>query len=214
MLKGIIFDFDGVILESIEVKTRAFAELFSDYPQQINEIVNFHLANGGMNRFDKFEHIYHNILHRPLESAERQRLGDRFAELVFDKVCKAPFVAGAQEFLSKYYKKLSLFVVSATPQNELRAIIAARKMQLYFTDVLGAPASKTDNIRKIMHDNKLQAEELLFVGDAQADYEGARASDVPFVGRLHSGQNDPFNHLPVEQKISDLHGLETMVRVD
>lgn len=214
MLKGIIFDFDGVILESVEVKTRAFAELFSDCPQQVDEIVSFHLANGGMNRFNKFEHIYRNILHRPLEPATRQRLGERFAELVFDQVCNAPFVAGAEEFLNRYCRRLPLFVVSATPQDELRAIITARNMEPFFAGVLGAPTSKADNIRTIMADSRFQPAELLFVGDALADYEGARATGVPFVGRLHRGQNDPFPQLSTDHKINDLHSLEAMIRMD
>ncbi|GAF78578.1 unnamed protein product, partial [marine sediment metagenome] len=34
MIKAIIFDFDGVIVESSDIKTEAFRELFQDYPQK------------------------------------------------------------------------------------------------------------------------------------------------------------------------------------
>ena len=36
MIKGIIFDFDGVIVESVSVKTDAFAELYSKYNDDTN----------------------------------------------------------------------------------------------------------------------------------------------------------------------------------
>ena len=37
--KGIIFDFDGVILESMDIKTDAFSYLFRNYPKDIIEKV-------------------------------------------------------------------------------------------------------------------------------------------------------------------------------
>ena len=61
-MKAIIFDFDGVIAESVDVKTEAFKELFKAYPDKVKAIADFHIDNGGMSRFDKFRHIYKNIL--------------------------------------------------------------------------------------------------------------------------------------------------------
>ena len=41
MLKGIIFDFDGVIAESVEVKTDAFANLYQPYGDNVvNKVSN------------------------------------------------------------------------------------------------------------------------------------------------------------------------------
>ena len=56
-LTDIILDFDGVILESVSVKTEAFRTLFSFVPKHVDEIVQFHIDNGGMSRFDKFRYI-------------------------------------------------------------------------------------------------------------------------------------------------------------
>ena len=46
MIKAIILDFDGVILESVSVKTEAFRKLFSNKPDYVDEIVEFHIKNG------------------------------------------------------------------------------------------------------------------------------------------------------------------------
>lgn len=35
MIKTIVFDFDGVLVESVEVKTQAFAALFKDKKPEI-----------------------------------------------------------------------------------------------------------------------------------------------------------------------------------
>ena len=63
MIKAIIFDFDGVIADSNNIKTDAFVKLFEGYPSNIKEMIRmFHLQNGGMSRFDKFRYIYANII--------------------------------------------------------------------------------------------------------------------------------------------------------
>jgi beta-phosphoglucomutase-like phosphatase (HAD superfamily) len=57
-VKAVLFDFDGVIVESVYVKTEAFRELFAGESEYLSEILAFHLANGGMSRYTKFEIIY------------------------------------------------------------------------------------------------------------------------------------------------------------
>ena len=57
---AIIFDFDGVIAESVEIKTEAFRDMYSSYGKDISDsVVDHHLINGGMSRFEKFP-LYHN----------------------------------------------------------------------------------------------------------------------------------------------------------
>ena len=60
MIKVIIFDFDGVLVESVNIKTEAFAEIYRPYGKLIErKVVNHHLANGGVSRYEKFV-LYHN----------------------------------------------------------------------------------------------------------------------------------------------------------
>ena len=51
----IIFDFDGVILNSHNVKTQAFYDLFKKYGKEIAyKSKNYHLENTGISRFVKY----------------------------------------------------------------------------------------------------------------------------------------------------------------
>ena len=117
MISTIILDFDGVILESVSVKTEAFRELFSSEPDHVEEIVQFHIENGGMSRFDKIRYIYSHILRKELTEIQFHHLSASFADLVLEKVIQSPFVPGAKEFLQNNYTKVPLYVVSATPED-------------------------------------------------------------------------------------------------
>ncbi len=71
MLTTLILDFDGVIVESLPLKAAAFKKVFSFAPEHLDEIIAFHLENGGMSRYDKFRYIYANILGEPLTPSEK-----------------------------------------------------------------------------------------------------------------------------------------------
>ncbi len=192
MIRAVILDFDGVVLESVEVKTEAFRELFSFAPDHAEAIVQFHKENGGMSRYDKFDYFYKNILGVPLTSEKKQELADKFSDIVFKKILAVPFVPGAYEFLQKYSGSVSLFVVSATPENELREILRQRDLTRFFQGVYGAPREKTDCIREIISKLGVPASDILFVGDALNDFAAARAAGIPFVGRIAPGEKNVF----------------------
>ena len=143
MIRAIAFDFDGVLVESVEVKTRAFARLFNtEGPDAVRKILDYHLENGGVSRFEKFKTIYRSILKRPLSEEQFRSLCERFSELVVDEVVAASWVDGAEEWLIRHQGRYPLFVISGTPQEELQEIITRRGMAKFFTSVLGAPRTK------------------------------------------------------------------------
>lgn len=208
MIRAIILDFDGVILESVSVKTDAFRTMFSVFPEHVDRIVQFHLDNGGMSRFDKFRNIYTNILHRDLSESDFNRLSSRFSDLVEVAVATAPFVDGAPEFLEKMSRRCNLFIVSATPEEELVRIVNTRGIANFFSKVSGAPVKKTDNIRRILNENRIPTYNTVFIGDAVNDWDAAQKTGVRFIGRVASGDTDRFEgKTGVEKKVTNLFEL-------
>ncbi|MDP3395052.1 MAG: HAD hydrolase-like protein [Methanoregula sp.] len=204
----IIFDFDGVILESVSVKTEAFRQLFSFSPEHVDEIVLYHLDNGGMSRFEKFRHIFKNILHQEISRKRFDDLSQQFSDLVEDKVANAPFVVGALEFLQTQHATYSLYIVSATPEDELRRIVHSRNISQYFQGVFGSPVKKIDHIQRILTDNKLLSLDVIFVGDAINDEEAAKTAGVRFIGRENPGAQKRFNDIQgIEYIIEDIRDL-------
>lgn len=186
-IKAILFDFDGVIVDSVNVKTEAFRELFSNEKEHLQAILNFHLANGGMSRFVKFEIIYREILKKPLTQELSQELGEKFSKLVMQKVIACEYMPGALEFLQKYSKQIPLFIASGTPQDELHEITAKRDLTPYFKEIHGTPRSKPDIILDILKRYNIRTEEMPFIGDAINDYKAAVETKTPFYGYIQNG---------------------------
>ena len=165
MFKAIILDFDGVILESLDIKTRAFLKVYHDYPEYADEIARYHLQNGGVSRYKKFVHINNNIIGIPITDSEIEEMAKTFSEAVVDEMLKCPFVDGALEFLDKYSVIAGLYVASGTPQDELRLIVQKRGLTKYFSGVFGTPASKPQIIQEILAIDSIRNDEAVFVGD-------------------------------------------------
>ncbi|WP_342305938.1 HAD-IA family hydrolase [Methanolobus sp. ZRKC5] len=206
----IMLDFDGVILESVDVKTHAFETLFQFVPDHVDEIVDFHMHNGGMSRFDKFRYFYKNILKEPLPDEQYDFLCNRFYELVFEGVLQAEFVCGALEFLESWSSLTSLFIVSATPVAELEDIILHRNIMQYFKGIYGSPRTKSECIEEIMINNNSSTSHTIFVGDALNDYKAAKQTGVRFIGRVNPTDEDIFSEMGnVELVVSDLVELSS-----
>jgi len=187
----LVFDFDGVLADSVDIKADAFAELYSPYGSEIVEqVVAHHLANGGMSRFDKFNY-YHNVyLNMKGVQFDMDGLANQFSKIVMDKVIACPEIPGAEMFIQENFLQHKCYINSATPQNEMRKIISARGLQKYFFTVLGSPTSKSENLKKIRKSNpNVPSSGFLFFGDALSDLEAAKNNNFDFIGITGSEGN-------------------------
>lgn len=183
MIKAVIFDFDGVILESADIKTEAFRELFSESGDKAQKGIAYHLENAGLSRYVKFQYFYENILKKSLSKEKELELGERFSKIVLKKVLEAPFVAGALEFLSGSNSSYDFFIASGTPEEELRHILRERNLNAYFKEAHGSPKTKPDVIRDILSRYNLNNKEVVYIGDAESDRRAARETNVFFIER-------------------------------
>ena len=204
MIKAIILDFDGVILESVDIKTEAFRELFSRYTADVEPVVNYHLKNNGVSRFIKFQHIWEKILNKKYDDSVKDNLGEEFSKIVTNKVIGSPFVAGALDFLNMFYEKVPLYVASAVPEKELTKIIDGKEIGKYFNKIYGfPPTSKPAAIADVKARESADAREILFIGDSRQDLRAALDSEIFFIARKNKESfTDPG--IPV---FSDMKGI-------
>ena len=208
MIKAIIFDVDGVLIESAEIKTRAFELLFADYPDKVGEIVDYHKRNAGLSRYIKFRYFYNKILGQELSPQKEAKLGERFSRIVLHGVLQAPFVPGALEFLTQNRGRYHFFVASGTPEDELRDIIAHRKLSHFFHEIRGTPKQKEEIIEDILSRYSLKRTETVFIGDAESDRTSAGKVGVLFIARISPGNHQLQD---CHWKVNDLTGLDTLL---
>ena len=182
MLKGIIFDFDGVVAESVQVKTEAFGNLYKRYGDNIvKKVIKHHETNGGMSRFEKIKLYHKSFLNKVITNQEIEELANQFSKLVVDKVIESPYVPGVLDYIQKCKKKYRLFISTGTPTNEMSQILDRRGISKYFIEVYGSPEKKYEHISKIMSKYDYHPNELIFYGDANTDIDAAEKANIPFV---------------------------------
>ena len=191
-IRAVVFDFDGVIVDSVHVKTEAFVALYAPHGREVAEAVRaYHLAHGGMPRAEKLAHWQRTLVDGPADEATIEALGARFGVMVKEKVIAAAEIAGAETALAALSARLPLHVASATPEVELHEIVAARGLGRYFKSVHGIPTTKTEALRMRVAEG-FAPDEILMVGDATADHAAAAAAGTRFLGVVADGLASPF----------------------
>lgn len=205
--EAVFFDFDGVILDSVDVKTKAFAKMFRKYGLEVEKkVVEYHLNNGGVSRFDKFRYYYEKILNKPVNEEIIKTLSKQFSYLVVDEVLVSPFMPGAKECLENLKRKgIPCYIVSATPYEEINLIVEKKDLKKYFKEVHGSPRKKWGICQEIINRKKYNPQNCLFIGDAMSDYEAAQKNIIYFLGIVKDDKISPF---PDGTPVSSVVALE------
>ena len=186
----IIFDFDGVLVESNEIRFNGFRKLFKDYPQgEVEKLVGYAKANGGVSRYKKIEYFFDTIRQESITDELVNRWAAQFSELVEQDVVEAKSVAGSLEFLEENSSLFDFAIVSGSDQVELRRICKKRKIDHFFKAILGSPVEKKDNIAVLLSELNWSHDRSVYVGDSKNDLEAAKSNNLDFVGR-YSGLID------------------------
>lgn len=182
--KYLVFDFDGVILDSVGIKTDAFASLYATFGTDVvSKVVAHHEKNMGLSRFKKFRYYHRNFLDKHLSNVEIEALNKEFSGLVLDKILAAKEIKGVFPFIENKISSGKLcFINSATPEDELISIINQRNFTKYFQLILGSPLTKFENLEKIKAQFKCKYSDMIFFGDAVSDFKAAHKAGVDFVG--------------------------------
>lgn len=184
----VFWDFDGVIKDSVDVKTSAFISLFPDAPDSIlKKISQHHLRNGGMSRFEKIP-LYLGWSGLNTDEAAVARYCNIFSEKVCQAVIDSKWVPGVFEYLACNYMHQKFVLITGTPIDEIEFILTELKIRNYFFQVHGAPKKKSPAIQESLEKFQINPKESISIGDSLEDYEAARENNVSFVLRVR-GEN-------------------------
>lgn len=182
-LKCLVFDCDGVILDSVAVKTRAFCRLAEPFgPEARDRFVMYHSMHGGVSRYQKFAWFFREVLDREISPEESAAWGRKFESYALDEVRKCPMIPGAMQTLQKWHDVLPMYVCSGAPGEEVRRVLEERGLEKYFNDIYGSPPAKARLLNEIIIRAKVLPRETLMIGDAGTDRDAAEENDTRFYG--------------------------------
>jgi phosphoglycolate phosphatase-like HAD superfamily hydrolase len=191
----IVFDFDGTICQSEDVKTDAFYQLYLDEhgPEFAAAVRAYHLEYAGVSRYDKIRYYEEEMLAHPCTEERMREVADRFGDIVRDKVIASPLVPGVATFFDRHRGVVPMLVASATPTEELRHIVTARGIEQWFDEVQGSPAKKGEIIARYLKERAVPAERAVMVGDQISDIDAAGFAGVHFVAYRPAGKERLFD---------------------
>jgi phosphoglycolate phosphatase-like HAD superfamily hydrolase len=180
-LRSLVFDCDGVILDSNRIKTEAFRRVASEFcgDKYADCLVEFHLNNGGLSRQVKFRFLL-DLLPKGREWPSLNELCERFSEEVREALLTAPVAHGLGQWRSRF-PELKWAVVSGGNQEELRDIFCRRELADHFDGgIWGSPTPKTALLKAAVEAGSIELPAIYF-GDSRLDYFAARDSGLEFL---------------------------------
>jgi len=176
----LIFDCDGVVLDSNKVKTNAFYNAALPYGVEAAEtLVDHHRKNGGISRYIKFEYFLQEIVGAEVEQASLNKLLDDYARDVREGLLSCEVSPGLDELRQSTQSRW--LIVSGGDQNELRDIFAQRNLAGNFNGgVFGSPDKKEHILSRELSRGNIQFP-ALFIGDSKYDHQAADSVNMDFV---------------------------------
>jgi phosphoglycolate phosphatase-like HAD superfamily hydrolase len=181
-IKCLLFDLDGVILDTLELKGKIFVEIFKDFPELSDRILKYHLDNGGVSRRIKIQYINEFILKRKITQNELESMFDLFSELIKDNLPNIELFPNVKYVLDELKKSgFSIFSISSMPITEAELILSHLSVRHYFNGIIDTSNGKINAIKKFISQQKLSTNEILYLGDSNEDLNAALTHNIRFI---------------------------------
>lgn len=182
-----IFDCDGVILNSNDIKINSLSKILNNYNSVlVDKFHNTFDSKFGHSRHQKLSFFCSNILQLKGDEYDNtlSELLNKYSELLISQLLNCDI---SEVFLEESKFNLdssSIFVVTAGDENETKLIFKKRKLEKFFLleNVFGSPKTKYQNINFLLSENKiLSNDKVLFIGDSSNDFEVASYYNFDFL---------------------------------
>ena len=179
---NIIFDFDGVILDSNNVKTNAFKNISKKFGErESNELIKYHLKHGGVSRFLKIEWFVENIL-----KTKNKDLISKLVEDYGNEVSKSFESCSFRTDLFQLKKKLKgtkWSIASGGKQDEIVNLLKKKSLlEIFDNGIYGSPTPKMEIVKNTVFNKESNVRnKFVLIGDSFYDYECAKKNGIKFI---------------------------------
>ena len=192
MIKAIGFDFDGTLIMSEDKKGPAMAEVFKEYFGVKRGVKKAYseLIGTGLNRDGKVKFLFKKFMGRVVKKKELKLVANHFGEHYENSMNVCPLFQCVNVLKELKGQTDYLFLLSLENQREVKRIAKHCGIAHYFDDILGGPASKVDNLQKVMNKKKFKPSQVLYVGDAHSDVVVSKKLKIKVVllGKKHTAK--------------------------
>lgn len=181
---AIIWDFDGVLMDSMPVRDRGFERVLASYPSdQVQALMHYHRQNGGLSRYVKFRYFFEKIRGESVSEAQIEWLAAQFSEVMRKELIREELlISDTVQFVKRHYNRIPMHVVSGSDHHELRYLCGALNLQPFFRSIAGSPTAKKQLVAQLILDHQYNASQLVLIGDSRNDWDAAVENQIDFMG--------------------------------
>ena len=148
MIRCVVFDFDGTLVDSNKIKREAFFDVVTNLTGADSKLRCILSDPESGTRVEIFEKLVSSMSSDNLNIPDPSELIDRYTRLCESRISRAPEIKGARICLDRLKEwGLRLWVNSLTPTETLKRIVELRGWNLCFDGISGAPTGKTENLK-------------------------------------------------------------------
>jgi phosphoglycolate phosphatase-like HAD superfamily hydrolase len=186
--KTIVFDCDGVVLNSNKVKVNAYYEVAirnGGSPEQAQAFVHHHVTKGSFPRNGKIEYYLKEIVKQPVTPTIIAQYLHAFEDIL-DKSLMQCEIAPDLVRLKAITPKAAWMLLSGGDQAELRRVFPRRIIEnnnlaaLFEVGIFGGPDTKDQVLAREIANGNIQLP-ALFLGDSKYDHQAATKAGLDFV---------------------------------
>ena len=182
--KNIIWDFDGVLIDSSEIRIFAFREILKDYSlDKVNKLINFHKKNDGLSRYVKIDYFFSDIINQSLDNKKKASLLKEFGKICSTKLDnKKLLIKETLKFINTNFSQKNFHIASGSDNEELNRLCISLGINTFFNSINGSPEIKKNIVGRIILENNYIPKETCLIGDSVNDYEAALYNGIQFFG--------------------------------
>lgn len=181
--RSIVFDCDGVVLDSNQLKIQAYMDTalkFGASQEQAQALVDYHILLGGISRYTKFEYFLREILQLEVTEQAMQQLFDDFGADVERLLSDCEIAPGLQR-LREATPGVTWLVISGGDQIELGKIFRNRGIDgLFDGGIYGSPDNKDQILARELASGLIELP-ALFLGDSKYDHVASTGAGLDFI---------------------------------
>lgn len=183
-IETILWDFDGVILDSMSVRDWGFKEIFKEFGQdEVMRLLAFHRANGGLSRYVKIRYFFEKILLRSITNEKVLAYANAFSVLMKRQLINPDnLIEDSVNFIKLNYSKYNFHIVSGSDEEELRFLCKELDLHTYFISINGSPTPKKELVCNLIKQFNYNMKTTCLIGDSINDFEAANENSIAFYG--------------------------------